>query len=320
MRVSTNMFFSKNIDNVLKQQNEILNLQQQMSTGVKVQKASDDPFAKTTFLASNEALTMTNQFQRNIDYAQARGKLIDTSIGNMTDVMANVRERMIQAANGTLTAADRRNIATELRVNLQQMINTANVRDESGRYVFSGITDDTPAFAMEGGASLNNDPAVVNELYKFTGSTEVNELQISREIKIPIDVSGKELLTLEDGDPATSYFSLLQQTIDVLEGNPFSGSPVKTAKDAIDMLGEKMDAIYDKSLVARTRIGAKLRQVEETQLANLTLATQYEITGGKAVGVDFTKSVSEISRMQLSLEAAQRAYSQFSKLSIFNFL
>lgn len=319
MRVSTNMFFSKNLDNVLKQQNEILNLQSQMSTGVRVEKASQDPFAKTTFLASNEALTMTNQFQRNIDYAQSRGKLIDTSIGALTEVMANVKERMIQAANDTLSAADRRNIAAELRVNLQQMLNTANVRDETGRFVFSGITDDVPAFAADG-QSLNNDPAAVNALYRFTGSDQLNELQISREIKIPIDVSGKEFLTLEDGDPGTSYFSLLQQTIDVLEGRPFGGSPVQTAKNAMDVLGAQMDALYDKTLVARTRVGARLRQVEETQLANLTLATQYEITGGKAVGVDFTKSVSEIARLQLSLEAAQRAYSQFSKLSIFNFL
>ncbi len=319
MRVSTNMFFSKNLDNVLKQQNEILNLQSQMATGLRVNKASDDPFAKTTFLASNEALVMTNQFQRNIDYAQSRGKLIDTSIGAMTDVMTNVKERMIQAANDTLSAADRRNIAAELRVNLQQLLNTANVRDETGRFVFAGITDDTPAFNVEG-QPVNNDPAALNDLYKFTGSESVNELQISREIKIPIDVSGKELLTLEDGDPATSYFSLLQQTIDVLEGNTFSGSPVQTAKNAMDVLGSKMDEIFDKTLVARTRVGARLRQVEETQLANLTLATQYEMTSGKAVGVDFTKSVSEIARMQLSLEAAQRAYSQFSKLSVFNFL
>lgn len=319
MRVSTNMFFSKNLDNVLKQQNEILNLQSQMATGLRVTKASDDPFAKTTFLASNEALTMTNQFLRNIDYAQSRGSLIDTSIGAMTDVMSNVKERMIQAANDTLSAADRRNIAAELRVNLQQLLNTANVRDETGRFVFAGITDDAPAFDVQG-TPVNNDPAFLNDLYKFTGSESVNELQISREIKIPIDVSGKELLTLEDGDPATSYFSLLQQTIDVLEGNTFAGSPVQTAKNAIDILGSKMDEIYDKTLVARTRVGARLRQVEETQLANLTLSTQYESTGGKAVGVDFTKSVSEIARMQLSLEAAQRAYSQFSKLSVFNFL
>lgn len=319
MRVSTSMFFSKNLDNVLRQQDEILRLQSQMATGVRVSKASDDPFAKTTFLASNEALLMTNQFQRNIDYAQSRGILIDTSIGQMLDTMANVKERMIQAANGTLTAADRKNIATELRVNLQQLVNTVNVRDETGRYAFSGIKDNVPAFAVEG-QPLNNDPAVLNELYKFTGSEEVNELQISREIKIPVDVSGAELMTLQDGTPATSYFSLLQQTIDVLEGNTFSGSPVQSAKDAIDILGAKMDQVYDGMLVARTRVGARLRQVEETQLANLALATQYEKTGGNAVGVDFTKSVSDISRMQLSLEAAQRAYSQFSKLSIFNFL
>jgi flagellar hook-associated protein 3 FlgL len=313
------MFFGKNIDNVLRQQDEILKLQGQMSNGLRVSKASEDPFAKTTFLASNEALTMTNQFQRNIDYAQSRGQLIDTSIGTMVETMTNVKERLLQASNGTLTASDRKNIATELRVNLQQMLNTINTRDEGGRFVFAGITDSVPAFAVEG-EPVSNDPAAIKELYKFTGSEQVSEIQISREIKIGVDLSGQELMTLEDGTPATSYFALLQQAINVLEGNTPERIPAVTTKQALDELGPQMDAIYDKLLIGRTRIGARMGQVEETMLANLTLATEFERIGGKAVGVDFTRSVSEIARMQLSLEASQRAYSQFSKLSIFNFL
>jgi flagellar hook-associated protein 3 FlgL len=319
MRISTAMFFGKNLNNLLDQQSEILKLQSQMSDGKRVLKASDDPFAKTLFNSSFEALSMVNQFQRNIDYADARGNLIDTSMGTMTEAMASIKERLVQAANGTLSASDRKNIATELRVTLQQMLNTVNTRDETGRYIFSGIKDNIPAFEVEGD-SVNNDPAVVNQLYRFTGSTQVNDIQISREIAIPMDVSASQFMTLEDGDPATSYFSLLQQSINVLEGNTFAGSPVQTAKDVIDVLGSKMDEIFDKTLVARTRVGARLRQVEETMLANLALGVQYEQTGGNAIGVDFTKSVSDISRLQLSLEATQRTFSQFSRLSVFNFL
>ncbi len=314
MRISTTMFFGKNIDSVLRQQSEILKLQGQMSNGVKVDKSSDDPFAKSTFLSSNEALAMTNQYQRNIDYALGRGQIIDTSMGTMTDLMANVKERMIQAATATATAADRKNIAQELRVNLQQMLNTANVRDETGRYVFSGIMDDQPAFASTG-TPLSTNPADVNEFYKFTGDDRTSEIQISREIKLSLDLPGSEILTLNDGTPATSYFSLLQQSINILEGNAPG-----TAKGALDSQGAQMDQIYDQMLIGRTRIGAKMRQVDETQLANLSLATEFEITGGRAVGVDFAKSVSDIARLQLSLEASQKTYSQFSKLSIFNFL
>ncbi|MCE2680003.1 MAG: flagellar hook-associated protein FlgL [Burkholderiales bacterium] len=314
MRISTTMFFGKNIDTVLRQQSEILKLQGQMSNGVRVDKSSDDPFAKSTFLSSNEALAMTNQYQRNIDYALGRGQIIDTSMGTMTDLMANVKERMIQAATATATAADRKNIAQELRVNLQQMLNTANVRDETGRYVFSGIMDDQPAFAASG-TPLSTNPADVNEFYKFTGDDRTSEIQISREIKLSLDLPGSEILTLNDGTPATSYFSLLQQSINILEGNA-PGS----AKGALDSQGAQMDQIFDQMLIGRTRIGAKMRQVDETQLANLSLATEFEITGGRAVGVDFTKAVSDIARLQLSLEASQKTYSQFSKLSIFNFL
>jgi len=308
------MFFSKNIDTILRQQSEILSLQSQMSSGVRVNKSSDDPFAKNAFLSSQEALTMTNQYQRNIDYAQGRGQIIDTTMGSLTELMANVKERILQASTATVTSADRKNIAQELRVNLQQMLNLANVRDETGRYVFSGIKDDTPAFSSEG-EPLSTNPADVVEFYKFTGDENVTDVQISREIKLSVDLSASEILTLKDGTPATSYFALLQQSINILEGNAPG-----TARGVLNDQAVKMDQVYDQMLIGRTRIGAKMRQVEETQLSNSSLSTEFEINGGRAVGVDFTKAVSDISRLQLSLEASQKSFSQFAKLSIFNFL
>jgi len=63
-------------------------------------------------------------------------------------VIQRVREKSLQANNGTVDASSRKMIATELRQRLDELVNIANRRDSNGEYLFSGYSTSTQPFSQ----------------------------------------------------------------------------------------------------------------------------------------------------------------------------
>jgi flagellar hook-associated protein 3 FlgL len=78
--------------------------------------------------------------------------LEENALADMTNVMQRVREKALEANNGTLDADSRKMIATELRQRLDELVNIANRRDSNGEYLFSGYSTSTQPFAQTNGS------------------------------------------------------------------------------------------------------------------------------------------------------------------------
>ena len=67
-------------------------------------------------------------------------------LSSASDILIRVKELAIQAANDTLSTADRDIIATEVDNLRDELIAIANTRDVSGNYIFSGSKSDSQPF------------------------------------------------------------------------------------------------------------------------------------------------------------------------------
>lgn len=182
MRISSQQVFNSGVNRLQDQGASLQKTQEQVSTGKKVNRPSDDPVAAARILKLNQEKAQIDQYQRNVDLAENRLQQEESTLGDMNDLLERVRELTVQAGNGSLTQADRQSIAAELRQRLDQMASLANTRDASGEYIFSGFKGGTQAFAR----NISGD-------WVYQGDEGERSLEVDTGVRSTISDHGKEL-------------------------------------------------------------------------------------------------------------------------------
>ncbi|MGB8516718.1 MAG: flagellar hook-associated protein FlgL [Gallionella sp.] len=147
MRISTSMLYEANVTAMNQQQSLLLQTQQQLATGIRLTNPSIDPSASVQVLDATQANASNTQYTANRNAAQSTLTQMDSTLQGVTSTLQSVRSEMVTAASSTLTNADRKNIATNLNAQLQQLVSLANSTDGSGNYLFSGFQSKTQPFA-----------------------------------------------------------------------------------------------------------------------------------------------------------------------------
>ncbi len=168
MRVSSNFYLQRGLNNILDQQFKLAEVQEQIATGQKLNRPSDDPTGATQVLRLEQTLAATEQFQRNADYARNRLTLEEATLKNVQDSLLRVREIAVQGANSTLSDTDRFALAQEVRERLQELVGLANTRDANQEYLFAGFQVNTQPFTQTSDGT-----------YVYNGDNGARSLQLS---------------------------------------------------------------------------------------------------------------------------------------------
>lgn len=152
MRISTFWMQQSAVNAMLDQQSQVAHTQLQVATGKRILSPSDDPAGASRALDLTHASAANDQYQRNIDAADARLGNEDQTLSSVTDVLQRVRTLALEGANGTLSDGDRKNLATEVRQRLAQLVQLANTKDANGEYIFAGNATRTQPFVQNGSA------------------------------------------------------------------------------------------------------------------------------------------------------------------------
>lgn len=184
IRISSQQIFSGGI-NRLQDLNVNLNqTQEQISTGKRVNRPSDDPVAATRILKLDQELQRIETYERNTDLAENRLEQEENALSRSVDIIQRVRELTVQAGNGSLSANDRQSLSAEMKERLGQLADIANTRDASGEYIFSGFQGSTPAFGQ------NEDGNWV-----YQGDEGQRSLEIDDGVTVPISDHGKGIFS-----------------------------------------------------------------------------------------------------------------------------
>ena len=151
MRISTFWMQQSAVNAMLDQQAQVAHTQLEVSTGRRILTPSDDPAGASRALNLTHADAANTQYQRNIDSANSRLGNEDQTLSSVSSLLDRVRTLALEGQNGTLDAGDRKNIATEIRQRLSQLVALANTKDANGEYIFAGNATKTQPFVQSGG-------------------------------------------------------------------------------------------------------------------------------------------------------------------------
>ncbi len=154
MRITNQISNNTLVNTLARHQSQLDETQNQLGTGLKMSRPSDDPSAATNNMYFRSRVHELDQFMKNTTEGKSRLQQVDGQLERVTEILQRVRVLTVQASNGIyqgdkgfeLEVA----IGKEINELLKATVDIANTRDATGRYLFGGHTIDRPPFeAME---------------------------------------------------------------------------------------------------------------------------------------------------------------------------
>lgn len=147
MRVATAQSYDAAISRLNQQQAQMLKSQEQVATGKKVLRISDDPVAATQSERATNRLARVETDQRMLEASRTSLTQIESALGEATEAMHSVRELMVAAGNPALSASDRVVLADQIQGLRDQLLAVANRTDTNGNPLFGGLGGSPKPFA-----------------------------------------------------------------------------------------------------------------------------------------------------------------------------
>ena len=190
MRVSTNQTQQVAINAMLDQQAKLSKVQEQVATGRKIAKPSEDPVAAAKVVNLNDILKTTDSYKSNITVARARLNLEEGALAHSVDIYHRIRELALQANNASQTNETRGFIADEVAQLLDELLSLANSTDSTGEFLFAGNKGQFKPFGR-------NDKGG----FDYYGDDGQRQIQIGPKRKIAINDSGNQIFReIRDGN------------------------------------------------------------------------------------------------------------------------
>jgi len=212
-------------------------MQNQLSTGRKINKPSDDPVGITFSMRYRSELSANDQFAKNVDAAASWLDYSDVVLEQAGSVLHRVRELVVNGANGANPDLALDAIRAEVLQMKEQMVNIANSQF-NGKYVFNGQMTDKKPYSETDPAASGTDGGLIR-------------FEVGAGVKIEVNVTGNQIF----GKPSDSdnLFRVFDELATALEAG--------NTKEVGNTLG-KLDSRMDTFLLLRADVGAKTNRLE----------------------------------------------------------
>jgi flagellar hook-associated protein 3 FlgL len=173
MRISTAEITSQAIQAIDNQSSALQTTQNEVSTGLAVQNAADNPVAASQIVQLSQQQAQLTQYGTNLQSAQTRLSLEESSLSSATTTLQSIRDLAVQAGDATLNDSDRAQIATQIQTQIQALIGTANTQDSNGEYLFSGYSSQTQPFVTDSAGNVSYEGDSGSRLIQITPNQSV---------------------------------------------------------------------------------------------------------------------------------------------------
>ena len=150
MRISSNLFFQTGLNSINAQQADLVHLYKQVGSGQRMVNPSDDPLGAAQAINVSQTLAMSERYAANRQVASQNLGMQDNVLNSVTLQLQDIKTRLVEASNGTLSDLDRNTLGEVLQGARDALLNLANSTDGNGQYLFSGSRGNRPAFSETG--------------------------------------------------------------------------------------------------------------------------------------------------------------------------
>jgi flagellar hook-associated protein 3 len=166
---------SRNIDSFMK-------LENMMSTGRRINKPSDDPIGSIRDLGYRSVLAQYEQYDTNISHAETWLSSVDLALSTMNDLLIDAKDVAVMLANDTYDETARQSAANEVESIFEQILQAGNSK-LGNRYLFSGQRTLEKAFRATSTGVI------------YEGDDGDLTVEIEASTRMAINIVGSDMLT-----------------------------------------------------------------------------------------------------------------------------
>jgi len=174
-RVAQQMIYGSSVSYMNTSLSQLMESNLQASSQKKVNRPSDDPVGMSRILSFRDNLTAMDQYETNISMAKGWLNLADSTMVQTNTVITRLKELAEQGATGTISAANRSQIAAEARQLFEQLVAMANTEFD-GKSIFAGQKTDINPFTETLTLTTNQAGVVSNAGFSINGFTKSTNL------------------------------------------------------------------------------------------------------------------------------------------------
>lgn len=262
-------------------------LQNQLSTGRKLNKPSDDPAGLATTMQLRAQQTQDSSYLNAVDDANGRLSQADRALQNIASSVTRAKELMVRANSGAMDETSRQAITTELSAIRQSVVDAYNTT-WGDRPVFGGTVAGSKAVDATGG---------------YVGNDANIDARIGRNVSVRTDVKGSDVAA--DVLPA-----LLAKAVDDINN--------RSADTADDQ--DQLDAVLGKVSTALGDVGARVNQIQTTK--DRITSEQIDLTDRitSIESADLPETIMQLSSSSVAYQAALGAASKIIQTSLLDYL
>ena len=248
-------------------QNQMQTAENQLSSGLQVQQASDDPGAVMEILQIQSELGQNQQLQTNLNSATTELDTADSSLQDAVQQLTNATSLGTEGASSTTSASERANLATQVNGILQTLVGISQTT-VNGQYIFSGDNTSQPQYQL--------DATEADGVAQNFAATNTRTIVDGNGAPISITMTAQQIFDAQDssGNPTSAnVFAAVSALQTALQNNDTAGitqamsliqSASANVNSALQFYGTAEDRISDSTTLAQ-----KFQTDEQTQLGQL---------------------------------------------------
>jgi flagellar hook-associated protein 3 FlgL len=259
------------------------NSQEQLGSGRRVTKSSDDPIAAPKILQLSTSMVHMDEYDHNLNFAEERLSKLTDQLSRIGDMLNNLKELSVQGSNGTYSAQDRAAMRTTAESTLDM---------------------------------INGFIAAVGEDALGVDRTTV----VSDGTKMPISLTATDLAALNTlSDDLGKLIRQNPAAIPPLPVDPLS--TVAGWNSLLTKVNAEMALTSDSgALVMSVRYGAQYQQVDKIRETRGALRLDTERIVSNLRDADMGSVAIALARDQSVLQALQASFAKIQGMSLFSFL
>jgi flagellar hook-associated protein 3 FlgL len=299
VRVTNQMMVKNMLTSTNSLRSRMLNLQQQVSSGLRITKNSEDPSAGGEVMRVQGRFNMLDQWDKNLANAKQWTRETEAALADMTDLMSRARELAVQAGNlATMNADDRKVLAIETESLLEDLIHNMN-RHQADGALFGGFQTATDLFSLD----------MTTGEVTFAGDSGAIMREIGPGVTLSVNLNGNDF---GDWSAPDNMLTAVWQMAQDLRGNP-------TAADMENNLNN-MDKSLRSLLALRANVGSTDRRLDLADGRNKAMNINLHELWQQAQGAEMEKAIMELTTADTTYRAALQVGARIIPPTLVDFL
>jgi flagellar hook-associated protein 3 FlgL len=178
-RVSNYALQTNSLQNIFRITEDLFKTQQQIASGKRITKPSDDPAGIRDALSLRTSIAQSDQFVRNVNNNRIYFQAGESTLNSVNINLIRAKELAVQELGGLATAETRKYAVSELNQLISQTLDSANIKVKN-HFIFAGTAFRTQPFEQSASGAV------------YLGNSERHEIGVSSNTNAEITLTGSE--------------------------------------------------------------------------------------------------------------------------------